>query len=310
MLGSEVMNSNESLTAEHSLAQNGKSFHWARRFLGAQAGRDAAQLYSYCRILDDMADGDIVNGPKRLKNVRNGLINSTTTGDPLLPDLHAFILSKDLSCEIVLALIDGLLQDQTKVALSSERSLLRYGYRVAGTVGLMMSTILGCYDSKALKHAIDLGIAMQLTNIARDVLEDAQMGRRYLPSEWVEDMTADQIIELAHAGPSTDRDLISGAVARLLGLAEMYYVSGMQGLVYLPLRAHLAIAVAAQVYRQIGLQIVAKGCCWYKKREFTSNSTKLACTFISLKSLPLRFRKYPTHKKELHIALSGLPNVK
>ena len=303
------MNSNESLTAERSLAQNGKSFHWARHFLGVQAGRDATQLYSYCRILDDMADGDIVNGPKRLKNVRNGLINSTTTGDPLLLDLQAFILSKDISCEIVLALIDGLLQDQTTVALSSERSLLRYGYRVAGTVGLMMTTVLGCYDIKALKHAIDLGIAMQLTNIARDVLEDAQMGRRYLPSEWVEDMTADQIIQLAHGGSSTDRDLISGAVARLLRLAEIYYVSGMQGLVYLPLRAHLAIAVAAQVYRKIGLQIAAKGYRWYKAREFTSNSTKLACTFISLKSLPWRFRKYPTHKRELHVALSGLPHV-
>ena len=81
------MKTNEDLTPEHSLAQNGKSFHWAGRFLGPEVGRDATRLYSFCRILDDMADGDIKNGPKRLKHIRSGLIEATVTGDLLLPEL-------------------------------------------------------------------------------------------------------------------------------------------------------------------------------------------------------------------------------
>ena len=309
MPGNSLMHSNEHLSPEHSLAQNGKSFHWARRFLGVRIGGDAAQLYSFCRILDDMADGDIVNGPKRLNQIRRGLIDPTVTGDPILNDLRGFIFSKGISGEIMVALIEGLLQDQQTVALVDERELLRYSFRVAGTVGLMMTAVLGCSDKVALRHAVDLGIAMQLTNIARDVLEDAHMGRRYIPASWVGDMTPDQILAAASGDPTPEKIAMSGAVRRLLQLAETYYVSGIEGLAYLPLRAHSAIAVAAQVYRQIGVQIASKGYRWYQGREVTNKGTKLACTFGALHSLPLRLRPYPTHNVSLHDALLGLPHV-
>ena len=303
------MKTNEDLTPEHSLAKNGKSFHWAGRFLGTKIGHDAARLYSFCRILDDMADGDIKNGPKRLDHIRSGLIDATVTGDTLLPELTLFMSQKGISAEIMVALIDGLLQDQKTVALADERALLRYSYRVAGTVGLMMSKILGCTDRIALRHAVDLGIAMQLTNIARDVLEDATMGRRYLPATWVGDMVPVEILAAANSGPCSERDTISVAVMQLLHLAETYYESGIKGLVYLPSRAHLAIAVAAQVYRQIGVQIVAAGYQWHNGREVTSKRTKLGCSVRALRSLPRRLRSYPSHKKNLHIALAGLPHV-
>tara|TARA_B100000787_G_scaffold169756_1_gene162122 strand:+ start:541 stop:1455 length:915 start_codon:yes stop_codon:yes gene_type:complete len=304
------MKTNEDLTPKHSLAQNGKSFHWARRFLGLEVGRDATRLYSFCRILDDMADGDIQNGPKRLKHIRSGLINITVTGDLLLPELTNFISKIGISAEIMIALIDGLLQDQQIVSLADERALLRYSYRVAGTVGLMMSKILGCTDPVALCHAVDLGIAMQLTNIARDVLEDASMGRRYLPATWVGGMAPTQILAVANCDPSPERDTISTAVTRLLLLAEPYYDSGIMGLVYLPPRAHLAIAVAAQVYRQIGVQIAATGHQWYNGREVTNNQTKLTCSVKALRSLPRRLHPYPSHQTALHGALVGLPYVR
>ena len=304
------MKTNEDLTPKHSLAQNGKSFHWARRFLGLEVGRDATLLYSFCRILDDMADGDIQNGPKRLKHIRSGLINATVTGDLLLPELTNFISKIGISAEIMIALIDGLLQDQQIVSLADERALLRYSYRVAGTVGLMMSKILGCTDPVALCHAVDLGIAMQLTNIARDVLEDASMGRRYLPATWVGGMAPTQILAVANCDPSPERDTISTAVTRLLLLAEPYYDSGIMGLVYLPPRAHLAIAVAAQVYRQIGVQIAATGHQWYNGREVTNNQTKLTCSVKALRSLPRRLHPYPSHQTALHGALVGLPYVR
>ena len=303
------MKTNEDLTPEHSLAKNGKSFHWAGRFLGAKVGHDAARLYSFCRVLDDMADGDIKNGPKRLGRIRAGLVHATVTGDTLLPELTSFILQKGISAEIVVALIDGLLQDQKTVALADERALLRYSYRVAGTVGLMMSQILGCTDRVALRHAVDLGIAMQLTNIARDVLEDASMGRRYLPATWVGNMLPIEMLTAATVRPCSERDAISIAVTRLLQLAETYYESGIKGLVYLPSRAHLAIAVAAQVYRQIGVQIAAAGYQWHNGREVTSNKTKLGCSVRALRSLPQRLRPYPSHQTALHTALLGLPHV-
>ena len=304
------MKTNEDLTPKHSLAQNGKSFHWAGRFLGLEVGRDATLLYSFCRILDDMADGDIQNGPKRLKHIRSGLIDATVTGDLLLPELTNFISKIGISAEIMIALIDGLLQDQQIVSLADERALLRYSYRVAGTVGLMMSKILGCTDPVALCHAVDLGIAMQLTNIARDVLEDASMGRRYLPATWVGGMAPTQILAVANCDPSPERDTISTAVTRLLLLAEPYYDSGIMGLVYLPPRAHLAIAVAAQVYRQIGVQIAATGHQWYNGREVTNNQTKLTCSVKALRSLPRRLHPYPSHQTALHGALVGLPYVR
>ena len=303
------MKTNEDLTPEHSLAQNGKSFHWAGRFLGAEVGRDATHLYSFCRILDDMADGDIANGPKRLNFIRSGLIESTVNGDLLLPELTTFITNKGISPEIMVALIDGLLQDQHSVALADEQELLRYSYRVAGTVGLMMSQILGCTDRSALLHAVDLGIAMQLTNIARDVLEDASMGRRYLPAKWVGDLAPSQILAASNGDPCPERDTITTAVMHLLKLAETYYQSGIKGLVYLPARAHLAIAVAAQVYRQIGVQIAAANYQWFNGREVTDNRTKLVCSVTALRSLPRRLHAYPSHQKTLHEALFGLPYV-
>ena len=303
------MKTNEDLTPEHSLAKNGKSFHWAGRFLGTKIGHDAARLYSFCRILDDMADGDIKNGPKRLDHIRSGLIDATVTGDTLLPELTLFMSQKGISAEIMVALIDGLLQDQRTVALTDERALLRYSYRVAGTVGLMMSKILGCTDRIALRHAVDLGIAMQLTNIARDVLEDANMGRRYLPATWVGDMVPIKMLAAANRGPCSERDTISTAVTRLLHLAETYYDSGIKGLVYLPSRAHLAIAVAAQVYRQIGVQIAAAGYQWHNGREVTSKRTKVGSSVRALRSLPRRLRPYPSHEAALHNALLGLPHV-
>ena len=303
------MTTNEHLTPKHSLAKNGKSFFWAGSFLGAGAGCDAAQLYSFCRVLDDMADGDIADGPERLLTIRSGLIGSVSANDPLLADLTAFIEAKAISSEVIVALIDGLIEDQQEVALPDERALLRYGYRVAGTVGLMMCQVLGCNDPAATAHAIDLGIAMQLTNIARDVEEDARMGRRYLPGTWVNDLTPAAILAAAHDTDDVQRAVVTAAVARLLIMAETYYASGTSGLAYLPIRAHLAISIAARVYRQIGVQLSAKGCRWHAEREVTSKPVKALCTLRALSTLPRRLQTRPAHTRQLHSALVGLPDV-
>ena len=181
----------ESLDPKAALAAYGKSFNWARRFLGHKMGSDAAVLYRFCRVLDDMADGDI---------------------------------------------IDGLLGDQKVVQIKDETELLRYCYRVAGTVGVLMCSILNCDDGKAKDYAIDLGIAMQLTNIARDVLEDAQMGRRYLPESWVGDITPKRIVEISKSPELESSKLICSGTQKLLELADKYYESGLVGCSYLPIQ--------------------------------------------------------------------------
>ena len=305
-----MMYSNESLSPERSLAHNGKSFHWARRFLGEKVGGDAARLYSFCRILDDMADGDIEHGPKRLRRIRKDLLTAGTASDPLLSHFQPFLTKQKFPTKVIVALIDGLLSDQKPVRIKSDAELLSYAYHVAGTVGILMCYVLDCDDDQALAHAIDLGIAMQLTNIARDVLEDAGMGRRYLPASWVGNHTPKQILTLAKT-PDEDATLpVTNAVSRLLTLADDYYKSGIAGLSYLPWRAHISIAVATLVYRQIGVQITQQNYPWHGGRQSTSISTKIRCSLRAFGTLHLRFQKAAPHDSDLHDAIRGLPHVR
>ena len=136
---------------------------------------------------------------------------------------------KSIPEDAVIALVDGLLMDQHPVRVDDEAGLVRYCYHVAGTVGLMMCHILDARSSDAYAFAIDLGIAMQLTNISRDVLEDARMGRRYLPAAWVGDITPDEIVAAAAGHNDRVRAQVTTGVARALNLAEQYYASGIRG---------------------------------------------------------------------------------
>ena len=243
---------NESLTTDESLAANGESFHWAKRFLGKKMGTEAAKLYAFCRLLDDMADGDIENGPARLVNIRAALIEGNTDADPALKSFSPLMEDQEFPLPVLIALIDGLLDDQREeVIFVDEAELLRYAYRVAGTVGLLMCHVLDCHDPDAKAHAIDLGIAMQLTNIARDVLEDAHMGRRYLPATWTGDISPKEIVAAANNPSGQHGQIITESVKRLLAMAEQFYASGAKGFPQLHWRAHMSIAIACCAPRQI-----------------------------------------------------------
>ena len=304
------MAKSEFMTPHQSLAANGKSFDWARRFLGKRMGGDAATLYRFCRVLDDMADGDIPDGPHRLLTIRDDLAAGRRATDTLLADFQPFIHQKNLPVQVIIALIDGLLQDQESVRIADERALCRYGYRVAGTVGLLMCHVLDCDDDAARAHAIDLGIAMQLTNIARDVLEDAEMGRRYLPASWVGDVTPENITAASQLPDGEVARSVSMAVGQLLILADDYYQSAAAGFPYLPFRAHIAIAVAARVYRQIGVQIAATRYGWHRGRQVTGRATKIKCSLQACGSIWRRFWPRMLHRKQLHDGLEGLPYVR
>ena len=302
---------NESLTPNESLAANGESFHWAKRFLGKKMGTEAAKLYAFCRLLDDMADGDIENGPARLVNIRTALIEGNTDADPALKSFSPLMEDQEFPLPVLIALIDGLLDDQREeVVFVDEAELLRYAYRVAGTVGLLMCHVLDCHDPDAKAHAIDLGIAMQLTNIARDVLEDAQMGRRYLPATWTGDISPQEIVTAANNPSGQHGQIITQSVKRLLAMAEQFYASGAKGFPQLHWRAHMSIAIAAKVYRQIGVQLANKDYIWHQGRQVTSRSSKLICSVKAIAGLSRRIvRKKHEHNSNLHNSLGGLPYV-
>lgn len=307
------MSQNDIPKPKVSLAKNGKSFYWASHFLSAQMGYNAARLYAFCRVLDDMADGDIYDGPVRLRCIRASLHSGQPCDDPVLIEFQPFISEMGFSKNVLLALLDGLLEDQVdQVCLSSEADLLRYSYRVAGTVGLLMCGVLNSEESGAEAFAIDLGIGMQLTNIARDVLEDARMGRRYIPADWLGNLSPNAIC-LASTDPNGKNAMqIKASIERLLELADRFYQSGAIGYSYLPWRAHVGIAIAARVYRQIGVQLKSNGYAWHQARQVTNKSTKLKCSLIALGSLSSRLPMLnkKKHNRSLHTSLQGLPYVK
>jgi phytoene synthase len=284
------------------LARHGKTFYWASLFLGSKLADPVAQLYQFCRFVDDLADGDLPNREESLEEIRARLNGSNRLAGP---EVEAFmLLARKNGIPLIAAreLLDGMLKDQKPIFIKDEAELLRYCHAVAGTVGLMMCRVLKCEDKRADSFAIDLGIAMQLTNISRDVLEDAKMGRRYIPASWV-DLPASAIAE----ADVESHQPIAIAVDRLLDLAEEYYQSALLGIQLLPFRSRLSIIIALRVYRQIGWVLKRRSLPWWQGRVFVAKPEK---AFLSLRSLgDLKPLKVPTHKKELHQHLQGLAGV-
>lgn len=293
--------------AKQLLAKNGKSFYWASFFLGTRTADHAARLYQFCRFVDDLADGDLPHRSDSLEDIRTALRDPQHPAVNSVPELKAFIqLAREIDIPLNAAseLLDGMLRDQQPTELETEGELLRYCHAVAGTVGLMMCRVLDCQHQRANSFAIDLGVAMQLTNIARDVLEDAQMGRRYLPGNWFSSPPSPETI----ANAASDSLLpVSAAIDRLLELADRYYASALLGIHLLPWRSRFAIIVALRVYRQIGHQLKRDGLQWWRGRTVVSKLTKLRISISSLRQLlPVRV---PAHESLLHQHLRGLAGV-
>jgi phytoene synthase len=304
---------NEILAYQQSLKINGKSFNWAAYFLNSKQAEKAAVLYSFCRVLDDLADEEGLAGFDRLQRIKNDLQTGRKPSDKLHLEFNNFIKSEKLPIPVLLELVNGLLLDREDVAICDENALLRYAYQVAGTVGILMCFILGYNKPKAFSHAIDLGIAMQLTNISRDILEDAQMGRRYIPANWVDGLDRKEILSAAKKHNSEECRTIQLGARKLVELAEQYYESGINGLIYLPPRSHISIGIAARVYRQIGIQLARNDFAWYQGRQVTSKYSKLLCSILAVPNFMKRVVTINPdkvkHNDTLHDALIGLPYV-
>ena len=290
------------MSSKKILARHGKSFYWASLFLGPKLAERAAQLYQFCRFVDDLADGDLSERKESLEDIRARLEGHSVAAGP---EIESFLqLASENNIPLIAAreLLDGMLSDQTAVAFNSEAELLRYCHAVAGTVGLMMCRVLNCKDQRADSFAIDLGIAMQLTNIARDVLEDAKMKRRYLPASWI-NVPASKI----SASNVACHAPVASAIERVLDLAEEYYVSALVGIRLLPFRSRFSITVALRIYRQIGVLLQRRHLRGWDGRIYVPASEKVLLTLRSL--LDLTPATILSHNQHLHRDLKGLAGV-
>lgn len=289
------------------LAHHAKTFSLAAFLLPKGSRDDAAVAYAFCREVDDLADEapDPEQAHRDLSRVLSEL-QLETAPSPLVAKFRD-IMGEDVGIEPARQLIIGALSDLEEVRMRSRGELLRYCYRVAGTVGLMMCAVLGIKNREAQRHAIDLGIGMQLTNISRDVLEDARNGRTYLPEDLLrgQGTSPDALLR-----EQPDREATARVVRQLLELAEVYYASGEEGLRYIPLRSRLAIVAASRMYRQIGRRLLRNGADAWAGRTIVPMWEKMWSLSLGLgvfvRSL---FPSTRHHHAVLHRELQGLPGV-
>ena len=257
-----------------SIEKYGKSFYWASIFLPNKNKSAAYELYSICRYFDDLADESPNDQSEKLKNEFEEICNNAEH------PINRFFKKYNISIQILGDLIKGLVRDQKLVRIQTERELIKYSYQVAGTVGLMMQPLIMVKNKEANKHAIDLGIAMQLTNIARDIYEDANMNRIYLPKEWLIDISIDQLKSNSIDGIQLQ---MSKILKKLIGLSEIYYQNGFSGMKYIPIKTRLAIFFAAKIYRAIGMKIKNNNYLYTNKRVYLNKFDKL---WVTIRSLP------------------------
>ena len=261
-------------TNTYSIKSEGKSFYWASFFLPKKNRIAASRLYSICRYLDDVADNSKLDTSSEIKNIFNQIKENESS------EINIFFKKNNINLGILKDLIDGLISDQQNVRVTDEKELIDYSYKVAGTVGLMMLPIINTKDAEARKHAIDLGIAMQLTNIARDVYEDAKMNRLYLPKEWLGQVSVSDLVD--NKLDDQKKRLIELSIKNLIELSDKFYANGFSGMKFIPLRTRLAIFFAAKIYKGIGEKIKSGGYVYKLERIYLNKLEKLWITIISI----------------------------
>ena len=251
-----------------------KSFNWAGFFLPKQTYLKCSALYDFCRVADNIADSDETIEIKKRKFLDfQDNFNNQKFDDPVIKNMWLLIKEFHIPLKIVQDLLDGINSDiQKNIKINKKKDLLLYSYRVAGTVGLMMAKILRVKKKDSLKSAIDLGIAMQLTNISRDVIEDSKNNRFYIKNEFEE-------------------------ISSTIYLADSFYKSSFYSIKDIPISFRFSILVARRVYRKIGYKILnQKNLENYQNsgKIYVSNSEKILETFLSifdLIKLSINYRK-------------------
>jgi len=242
-----------------------KSFNWAGFFLPKNIYEKCSSLYDFCRTIDNIADdkNKLNIKKKNLLIFKNDFINKNFD-NLIIKNMWILMEENKISIKIVEDLFDGIESDLNEVVkFNKKKELLIYSYRVAGTVGLMMAKILGVQNKNSMKSAIDLGIAMQLTNISRDVIEDMNNNRFYINHDFE-------------------------TIKNTLSMADLFYESSFASIKEIPFRFRFAILVARRIYRKIGAKILQKENIYNYNRSgkiYVANLGKLYQTFLSILDL-------------------------
>jgi phytoene synthase len=300
------------LAESHSVFRDkARTFWWASRLLPRAVRDDAAVVYAFCRLVDDTGDEtrDVTRAALALEALSKE-VGGEAVARPVVAEFLAVARRREVPVRAAMELIAGVRGDLGVVRVADDGELLRYCYRVASTVGLMMCAVLGVRRREALPHAVDLGIAMQLTNIARDVAEDAGRGRVYLPADRLRRVGVDPE---SLVGGSARRDGVALVVADVLALADRYYRSADGGMRDIPLRFRPAILVASRTYRAIGVRLRARSGDALAGRTVVPWPSKVAwsarAVAASLRPEMLGVTPRWTHDRTLHRALAGLPGA-
>lgn len=299
--------------ARATMAKHSKSFALASRLLDARTRDQTAVVYTWCRWIDDAVDGDLPSDDvlARLASDLSDAYAHRAT-EPVLAAFGTVARERGIPYTYPAELLAGMAMDIADTRYLTMDELHLYCWRVAGVVGLMMSHVFGVSDDDALVHAAHLGIAMQLTNICRDVSEDWQRGRLYLPDELLARHGAAGLAgELGRPLPTTALDSVGAAVRELIALAERHYRSGDRGIRMLPWRAALAVRAARNVYSAIGGRIARAGYDVTAGRAVVSTPGKLArvagaALRIGLSS-PLRLTRPAARVPSRSLELADVP---
>ncbi len=228
----------------------GKSFFWAGKFLKKEIFADCAILYAFCRVADDLVDENKNSKTKIDKFIKE--YSDTKSKNIIISKFRKIKEKYNIPEKFINDLFYGIKLDTKIVKIKSKNELIKYSYYVAGTVGAMMAHILNTTDPKAIKHAIDLGIAMQLTNIARDIVIDAKLGRIYLP----QNLLSQNIKVTDIINEKFDRSKLFSAVTKIINMSKKFYKSGNDGIRYLPSSNRYPIFLASSLYQGIGVKII------------------------------------------------------
>ncbi len=295
--------------SRETIQKGSQSFAAAAALFDPQTRADAEMLYAWCRYCDDVIDGQTLGHEREVLDhdeVERRLVDlyartraalaGEPTDDPAFAAFREVARRKALPERYPIELIDGFAMDVSGRRYETIEDTLDYCWHVAGVVGVMMAIVMGVapHDLETLRRAQDLGLAFQLTNIARDIIEDAQNDRLYLPADW---LAQAGVPETAVAAPE-HRAAVAGLARRLVETAEPYYASARWGLRGLPFRSAWAVAAARGVYREIGVKVVARGAAAWDERVSTSTAEKLGLALggglMALRGSTLdRWRKPP-----------------
>ncbi len=278
-------------SSEAAIAKGSNSFAAAARLFDRATRDDAVMLYAWCRHCDDVIDGQTLGHDQQAcfrdgQRERLQLLKSQTAAalagqpseDTVFEALRRVVARHQIPARHPMELLEGFGMDVEERRYETVPQLLEYCYHVAGVVGVMMAMIMGAREPRVLDRASDLGLDFQLTNIARDVVDDARAGRVYMPAEL---LARHGIAEVSADDPG-QRAALHAAALELLDLADAYYDSAWEGMAALPARSAWAIAAARRVYRAIGARLRERGPAAWNGRVSTTGGQKLALVAAGL----------------------------